>query len=363
MNSEAPSGEVVNHDPARTPSRANSIMIVEDDPGTATFFSRALERAGFDVAVAGSAPEAISLLLAGHWDAMVVDIGLPGRSGFDLVSEVKERWPAIPIALATADASMDVAVRALRSQVDDFLPKPIAPDALVTHVQRLLEIGRTRVPADTERVLAIGAHPDDVEIGVGGVLIGHRNAGEPVAILTLSHGQRGGDRNMRADESQRAASIIGARLYLEDLEDTRIPESDPTVGIIERVIADFAPTVVYTHTIHDVHQDHRNVNRASLVAARRVPSVYCYQSPSATVDFQPARFMSIEPYLDGKIAAIGAYRSQTDIREYLDDELIRATARYWGRFGDARYCEPMEVVRDRTRHRAPTPNGQAALYG
>ena len=149
---------------------------------------------------------------------------------------------------------------------------------------------------------------------------------------------------------------------MEDLEDTRIPESDPTVGIIERVIAEFAPTIVYTHTIHDVHQDHRNVNRASLVAARRVPSVYCYQSPSATVDFKPARFVSIEPYLDGKIEAIGAFKSQTDIRDYLDDELIRATARYWGRFGDARYCEPMEVVRDRAGHRARRlPGSQAAL--
>jgi LmbE family N-acetylglucosaminyl deacetylase/CheY-like chemotaxis protein len=361
MNWEAPSGEVANHDPARTPSKAPRVMIVEDDPGTATFFSRALERAGFRVAVAGSAPEAIVLLDEGQWDAMVVDIGLPGRSGFDLVSEVKEGWPSIPIALATADASMDVAVRALRSQVDDFLPKPIAPDDLVSHVNRLLDIGRTRVPADAERVLAIGAHPDDVEIGAGGVLIGHRAAGDAVAILTMSHGQRGGDRQLRASESERAAAIIGARLYLEDLEDTRIPESDPTVGIIERVIADFAPTVVYTHTIHDVHQDHRNVNRASLVAARRVPSVYCYQSPSATVDFKPARFVSIEPYLDGKIAAIGAFGSQTEIRDYLDDELIRATARYWGRFGDARYCEPMEVIRDRTGHRVSTPTSQAAL--
>lgn len=100
----------------------------------------------------------------------------------------------------------------------------------------------------------------------------------------MSHGQRGGDRARRATESAKAAELLGAVLFLEDLEDTRIAESDPTVGLIEAVIEQFAPSVVYTHTVHDLHQDHRNVNRATMVAARRVPSVYCYESPSATVD-------------------------------------------------------------------------------
>ena len=335
-------------------------MVVEDDHGTATYLSRALTKDDHTVGVAGSASEAIDLLLAGTWDAVLVDIGLPGRSGFELVTEVRQRWPQIPIALMTADASIDVAVRALRSQVDDFLPKPISPDALRAQVDRLLEIGTTRSAATVDRVLAIGAHPDDVEIGVGGLLIGHRRAGDAAAILTMSHGQRGGDRSRRASESQRAAEMIGARLYLEDLEDTRIPESDPTVGKIEAVIADFAPTIVYTHTIHDLHQDHRNVNRATMVAARRVPSVYCYESPSATVDFKPARFASIEGSIDAKIEVIGAFASQTDVRAYLDEELIRATGRYWGRFGDARFCEPLEVVRDRARERPVATNAEAS---
>lgn len=334
--------------------------MVEDDHGTASFMTRALERAEFDVGVAGSAADAMVLLNAQSWSALLVDIGLPGRSGFELVAEVKQRWPRLPIALMTADASMDVAVRALRSQVDDFLPKPIDPVSLIEHVDRLLAIGSARPTAETERVLAIGAHPDDVEIGVGGLLLGHRYAGDAVAIMTMSHGQRGGDRSLRADESKQAADMIGARLYLEDLEDTRISEGDPTVGMIERVIADFEPTLVYTHTIHDLHQDHRNVNRATMVAARRVPSVYCYESPSATVDFKPARFASIDSAIDDKISVIAAFRSQTDVRAYLDEELIRATSRYWGRFGDARYCEPLEVVRERTRQRRAVQHQEAA---
>jgi LmbE family N-acetylglucosaminyl deacetylase len=255
--------------------------------------------------------------------------------------------------MTTADANMDVALRALRSKVDDFVPKPVDPDVLIDLVNRLVALGdeRRRPQIAAEPVLAVGAHPDDVEIGVGGALLAHRDVGDEVAILTMTHGQRGGDRSARADESRVAADLLGARLFLEDLEDTRIPESDPTVGKIEAVIAEFQPTMLYTHTIHDLHQDHRNVHRASMVASRRVPTVLCYESPSATVDFKPARFASIEPYLDGKLALVAAFHSQTGIRAYLDEELLRATSRYWGRFGDARHCEALEVIRERRAHR------------
>lgn len=327
------------------------MLVVEDDQATATYFVRALERADYEVSTAASAPEAIEVLAGTTVDALLVDIGLPGRSGFELVTEIKQRWPAIPIALTTADASMDVAVRALRSQVDDFLAKPVDPEQLAAQVERLLAVARARRHDAAERILAIGAHPDDVEIGVGGILLAHRDTGDATAVLTMSRGSRGGDHVLRAEESSQAADILGARLFLEDLDDTRIPEGDPTVGIIERVIAEFEPTIVYTHTIHDVHQDHRNVHRASLVAARRVPGVYCYESPSATVDFHPARFASIEPHIDEKLEVIRAYRTQAETRAYLDPELIRSTGRYWGRFGDARYCEPLEVVRDRSSSR------------
>ncbi len=346
---------VTDHSGGQSAELRSRVLVVEDDVPTALFFRKALERAGYAVDVAGNAPDAIAQLADETFDALLVDIGLPGRSGFELVPEVKQRWPALPIAMTTADASMDVAVRALRTQVDDFIPKPVAPDTLAELVARLIQVGRSRRAPDTERVLAIGAHPDDVEIGVGGLLLGHREVGDAVAVLTMSHGQRGGDRAQRAAESAHAAELLGAVLFLEDLEDTRISESDPTVGLIERTIAEFRPTIVYTHTVNDLHQDHRNVHRATMVAARRVPSVYCYESPSATVEFKPVRFAPIAAYLEGKLAVIAAFRSQTEVRSYLDSDLIRATSRYWGRFGDATYCEPLEVVRERPRARRADP--------
>jgi len=115
---------------------------------------------------------------------------------------------------------------------------------------------------------------------------------------------------------------------------------------VARVVAQVRPTVIYTHSPHDVHQDHRNTHRAVMAAVREVGRVYCFQSPSATVDFRPSRFVAIDSEVGRKLEAIGAFASQTGIRAYLDEDLIRATARYWSRFGDSGYAEAFEVVRE-----------------
>ena len=82
------------------------------------------------------------------------------------------------------------------------------------------------------------------------------------------------------------------------------------------------------------------------MAARGIPRIYCYQAPSTTVEFCPTRFVTVDPFIEGKLDAIRAYGSQTAIRSYLDEELLRATARYWARFSRTRYVEPLEVVRE-----------------
>ena len=112
------------------------------------------------------------------------------------------------------------------------------------------------------------------------------------------------------------------------------------------MVAQVRPTVIYTHSLHDVHSDHRNAHRAVMAAVREVGRVYCFQSPSATVDFRPSRFVAIDADIDRKLAAIGAFASQSRIRGYLDEDLIRSTARYWSRFGDSGYAEAFEVIRE-----------------
>ena len=107
------------------------------------------------------------------------------------------------------------------------------------------------------------------------------------------------------------------------------------------------PAVIYTHSIHDVHQDHRNTHSAVMAAAPDVGRVYCYPSPSATVDFRPTRFVSIDRQLDRKLQAIALFDSQVEVRTYLEPDLIQSIARSWSRFADGRYAEAFEVIRDR----------------
>ena len=139
---------------------------------------------------------------------------------------------------------------------------------------------------------------------------------------------------------------MNARLFLLDLEDTRIPISDPTVSTIQACIAELSPDIVYTHSINDLHQDHRAAHQATMVAARRVATVACYQSPSATVDFHPNRFAAIDDHVDRKLDLLSCFASQANQREYLESDVVVATARYWSRYGGGRYTEPLEVMRD-----------------
>ena len=165
-------------------------------------------------------------------------------------------------------------------------------------------------------------------------------------MLTLSRGARGGDADDRQHESLRSAELLGARLFLKDLIDTEITGGGPTVRLIEEVVREVVPTVVYTHTNHDRHQDHRAVHEATIVATRTIDTVACYQSPSSTVDFRPTRFVTIDGFVERKLELLASFASQADHRSYLAPDFVMATARYWSRFGGGENVEPLEIVRE-----------------
>lgn len=324
------------------------VVVLDDDPDVAAYTRTVLEkRAGCEVIALTDASEAAAVIARFDPDVVITDIEMPGITGLELVATLRAQRTDAQIVVMTAHGSVEYAVTALREQADEFLSKPVAAARLVELVETL---GRRRRAERSSRpgeiVLGIGAHPDDVEIGVGAVLAAHHAAGDQVVLLTLSHGTRGGEGGDRRRESVESAELLGARLFLEDLLDTRIPVNDPTVSIIERVVTEVRPTIVYTHSHHDRHQDHRAVHDASMVATRRVRTVACYQSPSATVDFRPNRFVTVDGFMAAKLALLGCFLSQTETRAYLEPDFVLATARYWSRFGTGTTAEPLEIVRD-----------------
>ena len=208
-----------------------------------------------------------------------------------------------------------------------------------------------------------GPTPTTSRSAAAGILARHVAAGDQVSVLTLTGASRAGRLRPGPRSPERAAEILGARLFHADLVDTSVSEGGDTIGAIKRVIEEVQPTTVYTHTSHDVHQDHRNVHHATLVAARGIPRVYCYQAPSTTIDFHPTRFVTIDGFLERKLESIDAYGSQVAVRDYLDPDLLRSTARYWGRFSRSRYVEALEVVRESDAGSATPPLAVASKVG
>jgi LmbE family N-acetylglucosaminyl deacetylase len=194
-------------------------------------------------------------------------------------------------------------------------------------------------------VLAIGAHPDDIELGCAGALLRHVAAGDRVTMLVMTTGERGPqDAVSRVIEQEEAARLIGADLVWGGLSDGAITHDRETVGLIDEVIRRCRAEVVYTHSANDSHQDHVNTSASSISAARKMSRVLCYQAPSTTT-FEPTVFVDVEETLSGKIEALEAHRSQVLRCDMVDLEAIEAASRYWGYQSRLRYAEAFETPR------------------
>lgn len=324
------------------------VIIVEDDLDVAAYTKTVLEKKLG--AVVQTFPEASQVSRAiGEFepDVLITDIEMPGISGLELINLARKASPGLPVLVITAHASVDYAVTALRSKASDFLAKPIDSALLVQRVTELAS-GYRQAKANTAEsavVLAIGAHPSDVEVGVGGLLAAHADAGNPVTILVLSRGDTDGGVREAWNKALASASIIGAKLVLEDVPEYEI-QADKAVDVIRRTVAEVRPTIVYSHSLNDRHKDHRAVFDATMLATTQVPTVVCYQGTTSTTDFNPNRFVTIDGRTDAKLAMLESFSAAGDAAPYLKPDFVMSTARYWSRFGQGLYCEPLEIVRE-----------------
>ncbi|KTD60072.1 PIG-L deacetylase family protein [Legionella shakespearei] len=281
-----------------------------------------------------------------EWDLVITDVNFSEVNDLHITQMVKKANPSIAILIIAENIKVDFILTAMKYHADGLFFKPLDKKEFVKRVLQLAAESKNKKAKNNKVILAIGAHPDDVEFGCGGTLARLKSEGCDINILTLSLGGFGGDPQIRKKEAQKAAQLLGANLFLGDFYDTKIDNGIETIQFIESIINKVKPTHVYTHSIFDNHQDHRSTYQAAVIAARSVPNFFCYLSPSSTVDFRPNIFINIDKFIDKKQNMIAAYTSQKDIRQYLQPDMIKATARYWGRFNNFALIEPMEIIKE-----------------
>ena len=161
-------------------------------------------------------------------------------------------------------------------------------------------------------VLAVGAHPDDIELGCSGTLLRHKKEGGKVYLLILTKGEASGNKEVREKECIKSANLMGAdEIIFGNIEDTKINDDINTIMIIERVINQVDPDLIYTHSYKDSHQDHRNTGYATLSAGRRCNKILLYESPTTFRDFSPQLFVDITEYVEKKMKILRTFSSQS----------------------------------------------------
>ena len=199
------------------------------------------------------------------------------------------------------------------------------------------------------KILAIGAHPDDIEAGCAGTLLKYVQQGHEVHMLVMTEGQHGSDAAVRREEQNRSLEVLGpGSLTWGGYRDTELsPRMNEMIQDIESVIRRFLPDFIFVNHDDDTHQDHRALNKATVTATRYVRNVIFYEGPTSQ-NFAPTVFVDIRETIEKKISMLLAHQSQvmkTNIEGLSIVDVVRATAMFRGTQGRVRYAEGFMPLR------------------
>ncbi|MCC6323175.1 PIG-L family deacetylase [Candidatus Nomurabacteria bacterium] len=198
-----------------------------------------------------------------------------------------------------------------------------------------------------KKILAFGAHPDDVEFGCGGLLIKEIQNGNKVKVVVTSFGEAGtnGTPISRKKEATEAAKFIGAEIEFINLgEDCHIEKNTKNTIKLAEVIRKYKPNVVLaTSQTHNQHPDHKNLSDMVRDASRlarygglkelkkyathNIDGLYYYQS-SAEIDNKPDIVVDVTGQYEMWVKAMSMHKSQMKTRGYIN--LVTSKARAIG---------------------------------
>ena len=128
------------------------VLVIEDERKIASFIRRGLEEQGFAVDVCGNGDEGYTLATTRAYDAVVLDIMLPGRDGLSILRQLRERKVSVPVVLLTARSALNERLEGLNLGADDYLTKPFFIEELVARLHAVLR----RASGDQASILQAG---------------------------------------------------------------------------------------------------------------------------------------------------------------------------------------------------------------
>ncbi len=208
------------------------------------------------------------------------------------------------------------------------------------------------------KILAVGAHLDDIEIACGGTLSKAIKNGHDVMALVLSKsGYTGIDGKIQrtdviaVEEGLAALHELGVNnIRILDYPAKDIPWESGVVNSIELCISEFNPDIIFTHHPFDTHQAHCGVSNATISAARRKNTIFFYEpiSPSGRsyVAFKPQLYVDISDTIENKLTALRKHKTEYNKfggENWVDG--VNARCGFRGYEIGKKYAEAFEVLR------------------
>lgn len=208
------------------------------------------------------------------------------------------------------------------------------------------------------KILAIGAHLDDIEIACGGTLAKAVEAGHEVKVLIMSKSgytnKEGGVQRsdeIAVEEGLNALHKLGVQdIEILDFATKDIPFHSDVVNEIDLRMSAMHPDIIFTHHPFDTHQAHEGVAKATIAAARRMNTVFFYEpiTPSGRsyVAFNPTLYVDIEQTLDKKIESLKCHKSEYNkfgAEDWIEG--VRCRCGFRGYEIGKKFAEAFEILR------------------
>lgn len=207
------------------------------------------------------------------------------------------------------------------------------------------------------KILAIGAHLDDIELACGGVLAKAVRNGHEVkmVVMTNSAYENFDGTVLRTEEEARieghaAAKKLGVTdLVILNFPNKNVPYNGSTVEALDKIMSEFRPDYIFTHWVYDTHQDHKNTAQSTISAARYMYNIFMYEPiPPSGRSYAPFRaqvYFDISDSINEKMDSLREHKSQHAKYGERWIEAIEGRAKIRGFENGCKYAEAFEAVR------------------